>query len=81
MGAMRVLKAHVKGGRLLLDEPTDLPEGAEPRLALIEDVEPLPEGAEEKSGPRRRQAGTGRGLFTMGPDFDAPLADFDEYMR
>lgn len=24
---MRALKAHVKAGRLLLDEPTDLPEG------------------------------------------------------
>ncbi len=32
--AMRVLKAHVKGGRLLLDEPTDLPEGAEVELVL-----------------------------------------------
>jgi hypothetical protein len=34
--AMRALKAHVKGGRLLLDEPTDLPEGAEVELTLVE---------------------------------------------
>lgn len=27
--AMRALKAHVKAGRLVLDEPTDLPEGEE----------------------------------------------------
>ncbi len=26
-GTMRALKAHVRGGRLLLDEPTDLPNG------------------------------------------------------
>lgn len=26
---MRVLKAHVKAGRLVLDEPTDLPDGEE----------------------------------------------------
>jgi hypothetical protein len=26
------LKAHVRGGRLLVDEPTDLPEGAEIEL-------------------------------------------------
>lgn len=28
--AMQALKAHVKGGRLVLDEPTDLPEGESP---------------------------------------------------
>ncbi len=26
-GTMRALKAHVRGGRLVLDEPTDLPNG------------------------------------------------------
>jgi hypothetical protein len=34
---MRALKAHVKAGRLLLDEPTDLPDGAEVRVALVDD--------------------------------------------
>ena len=38
-GMMRALKAHVKGGRLLLDEPTDLPDGAEVRVALVDDDE------------------------------------------
>ncbi len=37
--AMRALKAHVKGGRLVLDEPTNLPEGAEVRVALVDDDE------------------------------------------
>jgi len=36
---MRAFKAHVKGGRLVLDEPTNLPEGAEVRLAPIDDDE------------------------------------------
>jgi hypothetical protein len=36
---MRALKAHVKAGRLLLDEPTDLPDGAEVRVALVDDVD------------------------------------------
>jgi hypothetical protein len=36
---MRALKAHVKGGRLVLDEPTNLPEGAEVRVALVDDDE------------------------------------------
>ena len=34
---MNALKAHVKGGRLLLDEPTDLPEGAEVDIAVLGD--------------------------------------------
>jgi predicted DNA-binding antitoxin AbrB/MazE fold protein len=44
--AMRALKAHVKGGRLVLDEPTDLPEGTEVELTL--------EGAEFDADERRR---------------------------
>ncbi len=35
--AMRALKAHVRGGRLVLDEPTELPEGAEVELVPIDD--------------------------------------------
>lgn len=31
------VRAHVKNGRLILDEPTDLPEGAEIELAVIHD--------------------------------------------
>lgn len=34
---MRALKAHVKAGRLLHNEPTDLPDGAEVRAALVDD--------------------------------------------
>jgi len=33
--AMRVLKAHVKNGQLVLDEPVDLPDGSEVRVALV----------------------------------------------
>jgi hypothetical protein len=33
---MRALKAHVRGGRLVLDEPTTLPEGTEVELVPIE---------------------------------------------
>lgn len=34
---MRALKAHVRGGRLVLDEPTELPEGTEVELVPIDD--------------------------------------------
>jgi hypothetical protein len=34
---MQPLKAHVHNGRLVLDEPTDLPEGTEVRLSIADD--------------------------------------------
>ena len=34
---MQALKAQVKNGRLVLDEPTDLPEGREVELVLLDD--------------------------------------------
>jgi hypothetical protein len=34
---MTTVRAHVRDGRLLLDEPTDLPEGTEVDLAPVED--------------------------------------------
>jgi len=40
------LKAHVKNGRLMLDEPTDLPEGEEVELVpLVEALESARAGA------------------------------------
>ncbi len=33
---MQSLKAHVKNGRLVLDEPTELPEGAEVNLSIVD---------------------------------------------
>jgi anti-sigma factor RsiW len=32
-----MLKAQVRGGRLVLDEPTDLPEGTEVELVTVDD--------------------------------------------
>jgi hypothetical protein len=34
---MQALKAVVKNGRLVLDAPTDLPEGEEVELAIVQD--------------------------------------------
>jgi hypothetical protein len=34
MAVMNALVAHVKNGRIVLDEPTDLPEGAEVELVV-----------------------------------------------
>jgi hypothetical protein len=35
---MHALKAHVKNGRLVLDEPTDLPEGEVVELIPVDEV-------------------------------------------
>ncbi len=35
---MKALKAQVRGGRLVLDEPTELPEGAEVELVPLDEV-------------------------------------------
>ena len=40
---MQALKAHVHNGRLVLNEPTDLPEGAEVELVPLDDGELEPE--------------------------------------
>ena len=37
LGGMQALKARVENGRLKLDEPTDLPEGAEVDVAVLGD--------------------------------------------
>ena len=34
---MQPLKAHVKNGRLVPDEPTELPEGSEVEIVLVDD--------------------------------------------
>jgi len=36
---MRFFTAHVRNGRLLLDEPTDLPDGTDLELVSADDVE------------------------------------------
>jgi hypothetical protein len=43
---MRALKARVRKGRLVLDEPTDLPEGAEVEVAVLDDELTAEERAE-----------------------------------
>lgn len=36
---MRALKAHVRGGQVVFDEPANLPEGTEVRVVLGADLE------------------------------------------
>lgn len=38
---MQALKAHVRNGRLLLDEPTDLPDGEVVELVFADDTDDM----------------------------------------
>jgi hypothetical protein len=38
MSAVKAFKAQVRGGRLVLDEPTELPEGEEVELVALDEV-------------------------------------------
>ncbi len=62
--AMRVLKAHVKGGQLVVDEPVDLPEGSEVRVALVDDEMDEAERAELEAALEESEAEleAGRGV-------------------
>ncbi|HUL60038.1 MAG TPA: hypothetical protein VLU43_12210 [Anaeromyxobacteraceae bacterium] len=50
---MRALKARVRGGRLVLDEPTDLPEGEDVELVPLDDV--LASGGDYLDDEERRR--------------------------
>jgi antitoxin (DNA-binding transcriptional repressor) of toxin-antitoxin stability system len=64
------LRATVKAGHLVIEEPVDLPEGTV--------VELLPVPQTDRPRPK---FGSARGRIQIAPDFDAPLDDFAEYLR
>jgi hypothetical protein len=45
---MQTLKAHVRNGRLIMDEPTDIPEGSEIELVIADDEDNLDEQERER---------------------------------
>jgi hypothetical protein len=46
--SMRTLKAHVRNGRLIMNEPTDIQEGSEIELAIADDEDNLDEQERER---------------------------------
>jgi hypothetical protein len=67
-----VLKVQVRGGRLTLDEPTDLPEGTEVELTPVLDDDL---GAEER---RALESSLARSAAQLARD---DLVDADEVLR
>lgn len=71
---MQALKAHVQNGRLVLDEPTDLPEGTEVELAVVDDGEFAPdERARLVQAIEEAEADIARGDYVGGFAFIAEL--------
>lgn len=54
---MSVLKAVVRNGRLILDEPTDLPEGVEVEIAVVLEPEDAELHAELDASEEDEKAG------------------------
>jgi hypothetical protein len=52
---MLTVRAHVRNGRLVVDEPTDLPDGTEVELAAVDD-EPWELTAEQRTELKARLA-------------------------
>jgi hypothetical protein len=71
---MKVLRAHVRQGRLVLDEPTDLPEGSEVELVLVADDELDPEErARLVQAIEEGEEDIDRGDYVDGEEFIAQL--------
>ncbi len=51
---MSTFKAHVQDGRLILDTPTDLPDGTEVELVPVKALDELDEGDELDDAERER---------------------------
>jgi hypothetical protein len=58
---MLTVRARVRNGRLVLDEPTDLPEGAEVQLEAISDDPPWDLTPEQRAELKARISGADRG--------------------
>lgn len=68
-----VLRGHVRNGVVVLDQPTELPEGAEVRVEVVSPA--------EKCGPKqtqRREGGQWKGQVDIAADFDELPDDLAE---
>ncbi len=69
----RLLQAAREGEEVVITQD-DLP------VARLVPVNSFPSETAQTLKPSARR-GSGKGLFAMAPDFDAPLEDFKEYME
>ena len=82
MEAMQPLKATVRNGKLVVDEtPTDLPEGTEVELVLVE--KPIDDATDDLDEEERARlhASIDRGLADMEAGRTVPASEVIEMLR
>ena len=70
-----VLPGHVRNGKIVADDPVELPEGATVRIEFVVD-NTIP----SHPPPAPRQGGQYAGQIWMAPDFDEWPADLQELL-
>lgn len=55
MGRMHAFDAHVKDGQIVVDEPTDLPDGTKLKLLIVEAPEALDNAARAELDAKLRE--------------------------
>jgi hypothetical protein len=73
---MTLVRGHVEGGRIVLDEKVDLPEGAEVEVALFDDEDNL--SAEERA---QIESSIQVGLGQTDRGEGEPIENVLEYLR
>jgi hypothetical protein len=71
MGDMQALKAHVRNGHFVIDEPTDLPEGTEVELQLVNVADPWAEMDPEERAELEEAIEEGARDFEKGDHMEA----------
>ena len=71
MSLMQALKAHVRNGHYVVDEPTALPEGTEVEMALTRIVDPFADMDPDARAELEREIEEGARDFDNGDHEDA----------
>ena len=68
---MQALKAHVRNGHVVVDDPTELPEGAEVEVVVTKVVDPFEGMSADERAELEQELEAGRRDFDNGDHVDA----------
>ena len=71
MTGVQALKAHVRNGYVVLDEPSELPEGTEVEVSVTKVVDPFAGMGSEERAELEQELEEGRRDFENGDHVDA----------
>ena len=70
-----IMRGHVRNGVVVLDEPTEIPEGVAVRIEFVDE---FTSETELQTPPPKRSGGQYAGQIWMAPDFDVWPDDIQE---